>query len=85
MTRNGLAWVSVVVGGVVFLVGFATSIVFVLQPWRTCSYEDTSAGCAMLVEDARVMSAAMITAIVGIVIAMMGIVMRSIPKPGQSR
>jgi hypothetical protein len=83
MTRNGLAWASVVVGGVVFLAACAISIVFFLQPWRTCSYEDTSAGCSMLPDDARVMRAAMIAAFVGIVIAVTGFVLRTVREPGE--
>lgn len=39
----------------VALVGAGVTIVYFFQPWRSCDYEDTSAGCAMLPSDATVM------------------------------
>lgn len=41
----------------VALLGSLT-ILFVLQPWRSCDYEDTAFGCAMLPRDVDVMLAA---------------------------
>jgi hypothetical protein len=41
--------------GIVALIGGIVFIVYFFQPWRACPGEDTSAGCAMLPQDALVM------------------------------
>lgn len=53
MNRRLTTWIS---AGVV-AIGSLIAIIFVLQPWRSCPYEDTAAGCAMLPRDAAVMTA----------------------------
>lgn len=47
------------------LLGLATVVLYFFQPWRSCPYEDTSAGCAMLPDDAAVMLSAVGIAVVG--------------------
>lgn len=44
-------------------VGAIVTVVYFFQPWRTCDYEDTSAGCAMLPADANVMLIAILVAL----------------------
>lgn len=48
-----------VAGSALFaFVGATVTVVYFFQPWRSCEYEDTSAGCAMLPVDAAVMAVA---------------------------
>lgn len=53
------------IGAVVAMLGGATAVLFFFQPWRSCSYEETSAGCAMLPIDAAMMATALGVAVVG--------------------
>lgn len=53
------------IGASVALSGAATAVLFFFQPWRSCPYEDTSVGCAMLPRDAAVMVTALGIAIIG--------------------
>lgn len=39
------------------------TVVYFFQPWRSCDYKDTSAGCAMLPADANVMLIAILVAL----------------------
>lgn len=41
-------------------IGAIVAVVYFFQPWRSCDYEDTSAGCAMLPADAAVMTVAVV-------------------------
>lgn len=52
--------------GLIALVGAIAAVVYFLQPWRTCDYEDTSAGCAMLPGDATVMVVAVVVTLVAV-------------------
>lgn len=61
--------------GIVGLVGAVVSVVYFFQPWRTCSYEDTSAGCAMLPQDAAVLQLALGAAVVGVTLFVLGCVL----------
>ena len=54
----------VAASAVITLIAMVVVVVYFLQPWRSCDYEDSSAGCAMLPEDATVMSVAMLTTLV---------------------
>ena len=54
-----------VIGASAGLVGAATAVLFFFQPWRSCPYEDTSVGCAMLPNDAAVMVITLGVAVVG--------------------
>ena len=51
--------------GVLMGIGTLLAVAFFLQPWRSCSYEDTAAGCAMLPGDAAAMTAGPLVAIIG--------------------
>jgi hypothetical protein len=48
------------------LVGAVVTVVYFFQPWRSCDYEDTSSGCAMLPLDATVMAVAMVVTLVAV-------------------
>lgn len=52
--------------GLVALVGATVTVVYFFQPWRSCDYEDTSAGCAMLPADATVMAVAAVVTLVAV-------------------
>lgn len=68
------ARVLFLVGGVLSLVGGVTTLIYLLQPWRSCPYEDTSAGCAMLPGDAAIMTAAMLVVVAGFAVLLAGLV-----------
>jgi hypothetical protein len=53
--------------GITVVAGIITVIHF-FQPWRSCSYEDTSGGCAMLPGDAVVMAISMWSTLVGLIL-----------------
>lgn len=56
-----------VTGSALFaLAGAIVSFVYFFQPWRSCEYEDTSAGCAMLPIDATVMGLAMVVTVMAV-------------------
>jgi hypothetical protein len=70
------AGVALTVAGVVIgLAATIVAIVFLFQPWRSCDYEDTAMGCAMLPADAAVMMAALAAAPVGLVLTVVGVVL----------
>ncbi|WP_404434635.1 nucleotidyltransferase domain-containing protein [Microbacterium lacus] len=50
----------------VALVGAIVTVVYFFQPWRSCEYEDTSAGCAMLPVDATVMAVAAVVTLAAV-------------------
>jgi hypothetical protein len=68
--------IAVLSGTGVAVVGAIASVVFFLQPWRTCDYEDSSAGCAMLPVDATIMAIAMWSVLVGLVIVFLALTLR---------
>jgi hypothetical protein len=68
MRRN----VLLVLGAALALIGAGVTVLYSFQPWRTCSSEDTAAGCAMLDADAAVMMIAMIATLLGVVIFLVG-------------
>lgn len=70
MTRRASKLMTFI-GAAAALAGAATSVLFFFQPWRSCSYEDTSLGCAMLPLDAAVMVAAFGVAVVGVAVCIL--------------
>lgn len=60
--------ILIVVGAGVTLVAGIVTVVYFFQPWRSCSYEDTSIGCAMLPADAVVMAVSMLSGLVGLAV-----------------
>ncbi|MDQ0743009.1 putative membrane protein [Clavibacter sp. B3I6] len=65
-----------VLGAVLALVGAAVTVLYFFQPWRTCPYEDTAAGCAMLDGDATVMMIAMAVMLLGVSLFLAGVLQR---------
>ena len=78
MTEKRLAAAAIMTGAFIALAGFVTSVVYFFQPWRSCDYEDTSAGCAMLADDAAVMTFAMLATVVGIGVVVGGLIVRAV-------
>lgn len=65
MKPKVLGWLMA--GSALFaLVGAVVTVVYFFQPWRSCDYEDTSSGCAMLPLDATVMAVAMVVTLVAV-------------------
>ena len=60
------------IGAAAALLGASTALLFFFQPWRSCPYEDTSVGCAMLPNDAAVMVIALGVAFVGAGVFVLG-------------
>jgi hypothetical protein len=60
--------IAILVSTGITVVGGIITVIYFLQPWRSCSYEDTSAGCAMLPGDAVVMAISMWSTLIGVVL-----------------
>jgi hypothetical protein len=69
MTRQAGSWIRGV-GIALIVIGVVGTIVVFFQPWRSCDYEDTSAGCAVLPRDAALMVVAFLITGVGIVMTL---------------
>ncbi|MFD6137989.1 hypothetical protein [Isoptericola sp. NPDC060257] len=70
--RTRSSTVMLVGGTSLAILGAVVSVVYFLQPWRTCPDEDSSAGCAMLPLDASIMSAAMVVTLFATAVAIAG-------------
>ncbi|GAA1739159.1 hypothetical protein [Microbacterium paludicola] len=68
-------------GGLLAILGSVAAVVYFFQPWRTCSYEDTSVGCAMLPADATGMVIAFCIAAIGGLVFIIGITARASVEP----
>lgn len=66
-------------GTAIALIGGGVVVLYFFQPWRSCDYEDTSAGCAMLPHDAAAMGVAAVVFVVGVVVLAAGGLMRTSP------
>ena len=66
-------------GTAIALISGAVVVLYFFQPWRSCDYEDTSAGCAMLPHDAAVMGVAALVFVVGVVVLAAGLLTRRSP------
>ncbi|MFM2475459.1 hypothetical protein, partial [Burkholderia cenocepacia] len=62
-------------GIVAGLIALVVTIVYVLQPWRSCPYDDSPAACAMLPGDAAVMMTAMATMPIAAIVTVAGAVL----------
>ncbi len=56
-----------VVGAAATIVGGIVVVIYLFQPWRSCEYEDTAMGCAMLPVDGTVMFIAGLVTLAGMV------------------
>lgn len=54
------------------IVGAVATVIYFLQPWRTCPDDDVPAGCSMLPHDAAIMTAAMFVALSAAAVAIAG-------------
>jgi len=61
------------------LVGAIVTVVYFFQPWRSCDYEDTSAGCAMLPVDATVMAVSAVVTLVAVSVFMLVLLVKERP------
>lgn len=68
-------------GGLTAILGSIAAVVYFFQPWRTCSYEDTSVGCAMLPADATGMVIAIFITSIGGLAFIIGITARESVEP----
>ncbi|MCI9857620.1 hypothetical protein MIBA_05225 [Microbacterium proteolyticum] len=62
------------------MISGAVVALYFFQPWRSCEYEDTSAGCSMLPQDAAAMGVAALVFVVGIVVLAAGLLMHRAPE-----
>lgn len=72
MNRRLVAWI----GAALAVIGATVAVVFFFQPWRSCPYEDTAVGCAMLPRDATVMTVGFTVGMIGIAVATVGLASR---------
>lgn len=68
-------------GGLIAMLGSIAAVIYFFQPWRTCSYEDTSAGCAVLPADATGMVIAIFITVIGGLVLIIGITARELVEP----
>lgn len=62
-----------IIGGTTFaIIGAVVSVIYFLQPWRTCPDDDAPAGCPMLPDDAAIVTAAMVVTLFAAVVAIAG-------------
>lgn len=59
--------------------GAMVTVLYILQPWRSCDYEDTAMGCAMLPPDAIVMATAMLVTLTAIVVFVIALLVKEAP------
>jgi len=69
MRRN----VLLVLGAALAFIAAAVTVFYFFQPWRSCSFDDTAAGCGMLVGDAAVMMVAMSVTLLGVILVLAGV------------
>jgi hypothetical protein len=62
-----------VAGGVVTAAGAGLTLLYLFQPWRTCSYDDTPSACAMLPGDAAVLVMSMVGTLIGVTVLLAGV------------
>ncbi|RIJ50967.1 hypothetical protein DZG00_10670 [Clavibacter lycopersici] len=67
---------SLILGAALAVVGTAITVLFFLQPWRSCPEDDTAAGCGMLAGDAAVMAAAVVMTLLGVTLVLAGALRR---------
>jgi hypothetical protein len=60
--------ITILVSAGITVVAGIIAVIYFFQPWHRCSYEDTSAGCAMLPGDAVVMAISMWSTLLGLVL-----------------
>jgi hypothetical protein len=60
--------IAILASSAITVVAGIITVIYFFQPWRSCSYEDTSAGCAMLPGDVVVMAISMWSTLVGLVL-----------------
>ena len=58
-------------GAVTGATGALVLTLFLLQPWRSCSYDDRPSACAMLPADASVLMVSAITTLAGVTVLVM--------------
>ncbi|MFF2452964.1 hypothetical protein [Isoptericola sp. NPDC058082] len=74
--RTRASTVMLVGGTALAVLGGVVSVVFFMQPWRTCLDDDVPAGCPMLPLDASIMEAAMIVTLFATAVAIAGAIGR---------
>jgi uncharacterized membrane protein len=76
MNQRSAGWLMAG-SAVVALVGAIVTVVYFFQPWRSCDYEDTSVGCAMLPGDATVMAVAAVVTLAAAVVSVFALLARN--------
>jgi hypothetical protein len=61
------------------IVGAIVTVIYFFQPWRSCDYEDTSAGCAMLPVDATVMAVAAVVTLAAVGVCVLAFLAKQRP------
>ncbi|WP_246837270.1 hypothetical protein [Salinibacterium sp. UTAS2018] len=70
-------------GIAIIVIGSITSVIYLLQPWRTCDYDDTPTACAMLPADAAVLTVAMLAVGIAVFVTLAGVVQMNAQKPAE--
>ncbi|GAA1717818.1 hypothetical protein GCM10009809_12180 [Isoptericola hypogeus] len=62
-----------IIGGTTFaIISAVVSLIYFMQPWRTCPDDDAPAGCPMLPDDAAIMTAALVVTLFATAVAIAG-------------
>lgn len=69
-----------VLGAFIGAVAGAVSVLYLFQPWRSCSYDDLPSACAMLPQDAVVLMASLILTLIGGAILSMALLTNGAPS-----
>lgn len=67
---------TIVTGASLAPVGGIVTVVSLFQPWRSCPYDDSPSACAMLPADATVLAIAVVLALIGVLILVIGLLLR---------
>ena len=73
--------VTLIVDMCLAITGAAVTLLYLFQPWRTCSYDDAAAACSMLPGDAAVMILAMFATLMGALLVISSLLQRRSGAP----
>jgi hypothetical protein len=70
----------IVLGALISAAAGAVSVLYMFQPWRSCSYDELSSACAMLPQDAIVLMAGLTLTLIGGAILSMALLANGAPS-----
>lgn len=77
MTRRRKT-LTIVIGAVLAIFAALVTVVYFLQPWRSCPYDDSPAACVIFPTDVVVVAIAMLALMAGLVILGVGLLAKEV-------